>query len=184
MTNLSVIDQATDLLTLRPLITMDKLDIIRLSAEIGTEDYAKNMPEYCGVISDRPTTKAKLERIKEEENNFDFAVLEQAIEKCRVIRIDQVMESELTVAQVELKPVPAVNDVIIDIRQPDERDKKPLDLTNNEILPIPFYELISQLDQLSPDKSYLLYCQQGSMSQVHASHLKTMGYENVGVYKP
>lgn len=184
LTNLSVIDQATDILTLRPLVTMDKQDIIRLSAQIGTEDYAKNMPEYCGVISDRPTTCAKMSRVIEEEEKFDFTVLEDAIAQCRVIRIDQVMESQMTVADVEVKAVPAVEDIIIDIRHPDERERSPLALTNNDILPIPFFELMSKVEDLDRSASYLLYCQQGAMSQMHASHLKVLGYENVRVYKP
>jgi thiamine biosynthesis protein ThiI len=77
--NLSVITQATDMLVLRPLITMDKPDIIDYARKIGTEVFAKNIPEYCGVISQKPTTRAKLERIQREETRFDFAVLQQAI---------------------------------------------------------------------------------------------------------
>ena len=184
LTNLNVIDRVTETLVLRPLITMDKLDIIRLSAEIGTEDFAKNMPEYCGVISDRPTTRAKLDRIEEEEANFDAAVLQRAIDSRAIIKIDEVIESELTVAEVELVSVPGVEDVIVDIRHPDERDQTPLMLTNNEIRAIPFYELNSKLDQLEGPHRFLLYCQQGSMSQLHASHLKGLGHENLAVYLP
>ncbi|MEE2652362.1 MAG: tRNA uracil 4-sulfurtransferase ThiI, partial [Pseudomonadota bacterium] len=62
LTNLSVIDQVTDTLVLRPLITTDKLDIINTASRIGTEQFAANMPEYCGVISVKPTTRARPER--------------------------------------------------------------------------------------------------------------------------
>ena len=182
--NLVVVDSVTDTLVLRPLITMDKLDIIRLAAKIGTEDFAKNMPEYCGVISDKPTTCAKPERIAEEEEKFDFTVLDKAIEDRMIVKIDQVMSRIKTVAEVELVAVPAVNDIIIDIRHPDEREKNPLDLTNNQIETIAFYELMSKLDSLDTTKHYLLYCDQGTMSQLHASHLKGMGYERIGVYAP
>ena len=57
--NLSVIDAVTDTLVLRPLIAAHKQDIIDTAVRIGTAEYAKNMPEYCGVISVNPTTKAK-----------------------------------------------------------------------------------------------------------------------------
>ncbi len=89
-----------------------------------------------------------------------------------------------TLAEVELVNVPAVEDVIIDIRHPDEIEKSPLVLTNNEIKSIAFYELMSKLDQLDVDTQYLLYCEKGTMSQLHASHLKGMGYEKIGVYAP
>ncbi len=184
LANLSVIDEVTNMLTLRPLVTMDKLDIIRIAANIGTEEFAKNMPEYCGVISDRPTTRATLQRIEEEEAKFDFAVLDKAINEREILKIDQVMASQKTIANVDLVAVPDVNDVIIDIRHPDEQEKHPLELTNNRIEPIAFYELMSSLDKLDKAQSYLLYCEQGTMSQLHASHLKGMGYEQMAVYLP
>jgi thiamine biosynthesis protein ThiI len=172
------------MLVLRHLITMDKQDIIKLSAKIGTEDYAKTMPEYCGVISDRPTTAAKLGRVLQEEANFNFDVLNSAVSTCRIIKIDEVLESQMSVAEVEVVAVPGINDVVVDIRHPDECDKKPLMLTNNEIDKIPFFELMSCLEDLSRDKNYLLYCEHGSMSQLHARHLNTMGYSNIKVYQP
>lgn len=184
LTNLSVIDQASDMLTLRPLITMDKLDIIRLSAQIGTEDFAKNMPEYCGVISDRPTTNAKIDRILEEEGKFDFSVLDTALAEAMTIRIDEVLERQVTLAEVEVVSVPHVKDTVVDIRHPDEQEKQPLELTNNEVIHIPFYELSSRQDELNGEQQYLLYCAKGTMSQLHASQLKTLGFENIAVYQP
>ena len=184
LTNMCVIDSVIDTLVLRPLITMDKQDIISLSTQIGTEDFAKNMPEYCGVISDKPTTCAKKERILEEEAKFDFSILEKALYDRRTIKIDQVMDSVQTIADVELVSVPKVDDIIIDIRHQDEREKAPLMLTNNEIQNIPFYELMSKVEKLDLEKNYLLYCDKGTMSQLHASHLKGMGYEHIAVYTP
>lgn len=184
LTNLSVIDSVTDMLVLRPLITMDKLDIIRMSTQIGTEDFAKNMPEYCGVISDRPTTKARLDKVQEEETNFDFSVLDQAVAECRIIKIDDVLRTSKTVAQVEVVNMPASDDVVIDIRHSEQRERQPLELTNNQVLEIPFYELMSKLDTLSSEQRYCLYCEHGTMSQMHASHLKGMGYDNIRVFQP
>ena len=54
LTNLRLIDNVSDTLILRPLISHDKEHIIDLAREIGTEDFARTMPEYCGVISKRP----------------------------------------------------------------------------------------------------------------------------------
>lgn len=183
LTNLSVIDSVTDTLVLRPLVTMDKPEIIRISAEIGTEDFAKTMPEYCGVISDRPTTRAKPDKIAREEERFDFAVLDKAVEDQVWVSIDKVMDSVVTVEDVELVSTPSIDDVIIDIRHPDEAERKPLHLTNNEIMHIPFFELMSKTLELDLSKRYLLYCEKGTMSQLHASHLKGEGFNNVLVYR-
>ncbi len=184
LSNLAVIDQVTPMLVLRPLITMDKQDIIRQAAVIGTEEFARNMPEYCGVISDRPNTKTRLMRVEDEESRFDFAVLNQAIEQCEIIKIDRVMESRQTPTQVELVSIPGVNDVIVDIRHPNEIEKSPLFLTNNRVLQIPFYELPAQFAELPSGQRYLLYCEQGTMSQLHATHLNTQEQKPVAVYLP
>ncbi len=182
--NMSVIDAVTNTLVLRPLITMDKQDIIRLSGKIGTEDFAKNMPEYCGVISDRPTTCSSFERLQEEEAAFDFSILAAALKQRMTVKIDEVLTRVQSISQVDIVSVPHVEDIIIDIRHPEESLKSPLMLTNNQVRHIAFYELMSKVDELAPEHNYLLYCDKGTMSQLHASHLKSMGYAHVGVYAP
>ena len=93
--NLSVIDQVTERLVLRPLIATDKEDIVRLATSIGTEPFAANMPEYCGVISVNPTTRARLDRVLAQEANFDMEILDRAIANSRRTRIDRLAEEEL-----------------------------------------------------------------------------------------
>ncbi len=151
--NLSVIDAVTDTLVIRPLICMDKPDIIDLSRKIGTYDFAARMPEYCGVISVKPTTRAKPEKIKAEEENFDFSVLQQAIADRRIESIKNVLSSTEGVTQVELVQVPTADDLIIDIRPPAEEERKPLHLTNNSIFKIPFYLYFSTEGVISAVKA-------------------------------
>ncbi len=182
--NLTVIDSVTDTLVLRPLIAMDKPDIIDLAREIGVYDFAASMPEYCGVISVKPTTRAKPEKIAEEENNFNFDVLDEAIANTRIERIQNVLKSSEGITEVDLVQVPGANDLIIDIRHPQEEETAPLHLTNNQIEKIPFYQLTNKLDELPKDKTILLYCAKGTMSQLHAQQLKQNGLENVKVFKP
>src|SRR5690625_3678522 len=126
--NLSVIDRVTDALVLRPLITMDKGDIIDMSRRIGTETFAAEIPEYCGVISVRPTTSARLHMVEKAEAKFDFSVLEQALADRQVVGIQDLastVEAELS-APVESVVPPGT--VVIDIRHPDEVELKPLSL--------------------------------------------------------
>jgi hypothetical protein len=77
---------------LRPLIASHKQDIIDQANEIGTADFAKHMPEYCGVISVNPTTHAKRHRMEHEEKQFDMAVLERALERAKLVSIDRVID--------------------------------------------------------------------------------------------
>lgn len=184
LVNLNVIDRAIDMIVLRPLATMDKGEIIDLSRKIGTETFAASMPEYCGVISVNPTTRAKLHKVIEEEAKFDMAILDRAITDRRHQNIDDVMrdlDADLTVPVIaEL----TAGQIVIDIRHPDEEETKPLKLDGVEILKLPFYSLNKQFAALDNQIQYFLYCQKGVMSQLHAANLKGEGYHNVGVYRP
>lgn len=182
--NLAIIDAATDKLVVRPLITMDKQDIIDVTRQIGAYDFAKNMPEYCGVISDRPTTSAKKERVEEEESDFDFDVLERALERRQVISIDEIVEDVNVHAQVEALTKVGENQVVVDIRAPHEQEKKPLNMPGCEIESIPFFALGQAAESFSEDKEYLLYCDKGVMSQLHAQTLQERGFSNIRVYRP
>lgn len=182
--NLSVIDSATDTLVLRPLISSDKQDIIKIARDIGTEAFAAAMPEYCGVISVRPTTRAKMDRVVHEESKFDFAVLEKALEDAVFTNIDKIAEQDLSATGIEELSVPVQGAVVIDVRHPAEEERQPLKVPGVNVLTIPFYALHSQFSKLDQDKIYLLYCAKGVMSRLHAAHLLDRGYGNVKVYRP
>lgn len=184
LVNLSVIDRATDMLVLRPLITMSKGEIIQQAVEIGTEPFAAHMPEYCGVISVKPTTRAKLPRIEYEETKFNMGVLEQAIASARALNIDEVANDEVESAAVDVLVAPVTGSIVIDIRHPNEAECAPLRAGNVVIEKIPFYELQTRIAELDHSKTYLLYCDKGVMSKLHAAHLIEQGYTNVKVYRP
>ncbi|PIP80824.1 MAG: tRNA 4-thiouridine(8) synthase ThiI [Gammaproteobacteria bacterium CG22_combo_CG10-13_8_21_14_all_40_8] len=183
MTNLSVIDQISNMLVVRPLATTDKEDIIAMARQIGTEHFARTMPEYCGVISDRPTTAARMDKIEAEEARFNFDVLMDAIKKTEITTIDQVMDSVKSLDQIERVSTPSHTDVIIDIRHPEEEEKKPLFLTSNKIVKIPFFELNRKFPKLEQDQQYLLYCDHGVMSEMQAQELHEKGFPQVKVYR-
>jgi thiamine biosynthesis protein ThiI len=180
--NLSVIDRATDRLVLRPLIATDKEEIVRTATAIGTGEFAANMPEYCGVISVNPTTRARLGRVEAQEKNFDMTILDRAIAGARQTRIDRLADEELEAGQVEVLSVPLAGSTVIDIRHPDEADLAPLELPV-PVLRIPFYELHTKAADLAP-ATYMLYCGKGVMSRLHAGHLLSAGHLDVKVYAP
>ena len=185
LTNLNVIDRVTDTLILRPLVAYDKQDIIDIARKIGTEDFAKTIPEYCGVISKRPTVKAVLSKIEAEEDNFDFDILDKVVEETRVYDIRDInTESEEEIHAVDTVDELAKDAIVIDIRSPEEEDNKPLDIENIEVIHIPFYKLSNKFSELEQEKEYLLYCDQGVMSKLQALYLIGEGYKNVKVYRP
>lgn len=184
ITNLSVIDRVTPVLILRPLITMDKQDIIDKCREIGTEELAAAMPEYCGVISQKPTIHADLGRIEEEEKKFDFSILDKAVEDSRWTDIKEIGEAPKG-AEPEVEYVTSVGagEVVLDVRAPDEAEENPLRLEGAEIKELPFYKIATEFGNLDQSKTYLLYCRNGVMSRLQALILKERGFRNVKVIR-
>jgi tRNA uracil 4-sulfurtransferase len=181
--NLSMIDNVSDMLVMRPLVTMDKSDIIDKAKEIQTAEYAEHMPEYCGVISVKPTTKAKLDKIEYEESKFDFSLLTKAINTLKDECIDDLTLDEA--AEVEEFSFPVGDSVIVDIRLPDDRERKPLELSQkNTVLNIPFYDLSENHPLFDKNKMHCLFCDKGIMSRLHASLLFEKGFKNIAVYRP
>lgn len=85
-------DNSTDLVVLRPLIGMDKTEIIKIAYQIDT--YETSILPYedcCTVFTPRhPRTKPKLYFVEKAESGFDFEpLLQQAIENivCKKITL-------------------------------------------------------------------------------------------------
>ncbi|MWN89176.1 tRNA 4-thiouridine(8) synthase ThiI [Gilliamella sp. Pra-s65] len=184
LTNLRLIDNVSDTLILRPLITHDKETIINLARQIGTEDIAKTMPEFCGVISKKPTVKAVKEKIEAEELNFDFTILDRAVENAENIDIREIKkQTDTTITSVETVTMLNSDHVVIDIRSPEEQEDNPLILNDIEIKHIPFYKLATQFGDLEQSKQYLLYCERGVMSKLQALYLIDQGFKNVKIFR-
>ena len=185
LTNLRMIDNATDTLVLRPLISHDKETIINLARQIGTEDFARTMPEFCGVISKNPTVKAVKEKIEAEEEKFDFAILDDVVLNAQNMDIRVIaQQSEQQVTEVEMVSELSATDVVLDIRSPDEQEAHPLKIEGTEVRTLPFYKLSTQFGDLPAETTYLLYCDRGVMSRLQALYLAEQGYTNVKVYRP
>ncbi len=185
LTNLRMIDNVTDSLILRPLINWDKEDIINLARDIGTEDFAKTMPEYCGVISRKPTIKAEKEKLAAEEAKFNFDVLDKVVYDARIIDIRDIEKiSKEKAPEVELVDDIASGAVVLDIRSPEEEDGNPLEIDGADVMHIPFFKLSTKFGDLDQSKTYLLYCDRGVMSRLQALYLQENGFTNVKVYRP
>lgn len=87
---LNVTENVTSLPVLRPLIGMDKVEIIRISREIGTFDTSiLPYEDCCTVFTPRhPCTRPKLEEVREAESTLDIdALVEEALASWTRIRV-------------------------------------------------------------------------------------------------
>jgi thiamine biosynthesis protein ThiI len=179
--NLALIDQVTNKLILRPLATMNKPEIIDIANKIGTRRFAENMPEYCGVISKNPITHGSYKRMEEEAKRFDYTVLDKAVEDAQKIYVDEIIDDVASAAPVEVvHDLDSDKYVVIDIRAEEECIE-----TLCESIKIPFHKLKTEFKKLPQEKEYLLYCEKGIMSQLHAQYLRDAeDAKNVRVYRP
>lgn len=179
--NLSLIDSVSNMLILRPLAMMSKPDIIDIATKIGTNRFAEAMPEYCGVISKHPVTHGSYERMEKEARLFDYTVLEEAISNAKIKNIYEVLDDACDLGTLDVVSDLSSGDyVVIDVR-PNEQCIK----LSCETIKIPFHQLKKEFKKLPSDKTYLLYCDKGVLSQLHGQFLvDNEGFTNVKVYRP
>lgn len=87
---LVVTDSAVSMPVMRPLIAMDKTDIMDKAQEIGTFETSIQPYEDCCTVflPKHPTTKPKLERILESESKLDVeALVEAAVNAQEIVNI-------------------------------------------------------------------------------------------------
>ena len=179
--NLALIDQVSNKLILRPLSTMNKPEIMAIADDIGTRHFAESMPEYCGVISQNPIIHGSFKRMEKEAKRFDYEVLDKAVADAQYIYVDEVVQDINDLAAVEVvKDLSSEEYVVIDIRAEENCIETPC-----ESIKIPFHQLKTEFPKLAKDKKYLLYCEKGIMSQLHAQYLRDAKIdEDVKVYRP
>lgn len=76
--NLANISLVTPRLIFRPLIGLDKTEIIAVAREIRTLDISETVPEFCNIAVKKPKTSSHPDDIEALENLIDKDVVEQA----------------------------------------------------------------------------------------------------------
>jgi thiamine biosynthesis protein ThiI len=94
--SMQTINAVTTMPIIRPLVCMDKVEIIDLARAIGTYDTSILPYEDCCTIFDpkNPATKPKIERCEKYEARWDWqSMVQTCIDECEDIRV-QVQEEE------------------------------------------------------------------------------------------
>jgi thiamine biosynthesis protein ThiI len=73
--NLYVLDGASDLPVIRPVIGLDKVEIEGMARKIGTYDSSARKVEGCTVVPDKPSTGARLDQVLELEGELGLVDL-------------------------------------------------------------------------------------------------------------
>lgn len=100
--SMNAIARVVDMPVLRPLVCMDKLEIIDIAKKINTYDISCEPFEDCCTIftPKKPTTKPKVEKCEYYESKFDYEkLIAEAIEK--TTSVDLYFEDEKTSVEEE-----------------------------------------------------------------------------------
>ncbi|MCW1296473.1 MAG: tRNA 4-thiouridine(8) synthase ThiI [Candidatus Parvarchaeota archaeon] len=88
--NIAVIEEVTQIPILRPLIGMDKLEIIKIAKKIGTYEISVQPQEDCCTLftPKHPTAQARIEIVKELERRIKIKkLMKDAIDKAEIQEI-------------------------------------------------------------------------------------------------
>lgn len=181
LANLQLIDSVTEKLILRPLISLDKEQIIEQARKIGMADACASIPEYCSVISNKPTLEANLQQLLCEEETIHSSLFDSLVKHNDVEDIRKVVSAPSQIVTDADRQV----DMLIDIRHPSEIEQAGPISWFSSVISIPFYKLMQEYANLDQDLRYGLYCEQGMMSRFQCKLLNEQGFMNcVVVNKP
>ena len=155
----------------RPLIGLDKDEIVAEAERIGTYRFSLLVKEYCGAFAEHPKTHASLDEVEREEEKISGEILRKAVQSAKVIDLRSAAMPKLT-EKYEVDEIPQ-NAVILDLRPSSKYGRWHLKNSLN----IDFMELPLLLNKLDKNKTYVLVCDEGALSLEAARLMREKGFK-------
>jgi thiamine biosynthesis protein ThiI len=165
--NLAVAEEAATVPVLRPLIGMDKEEIIARSRRIGTHAASERVREHCHIATGRVETAARLRDVLTAELQVDERYLAEAVRGRTRVDLTSWSPGPAPDHVVERAPAGAV---VVDIRELDEG------VTHGAVR-LPFSRQAEWAPGLDPTRTYLFVCSGGTRSEMVAHELRNNGIE-------
>ncbi|HEX4216384.1 MAG TPA: THUMP domain-containing protein [Candidatus Dormibacteraeota bacterium] len=170
--SLVVCEQAGRLPVLRPLIGMDKIEIIALARRIGTHQASVTVQETCSIADGKVITWPRIEAVLETEELVGEEVTEawtrRQLEGRRVVDLaewEPPLDLGAPAPEVEAVPEGAL---IVDVREAYEGEPV-------GDLRLPYSVALERLEDLDADREYVLVCNNGLRSGALAGRLRERG---------
>jgi len=77
--NMNTIEEAVSIPIVRPLVGLDKVDIVRIAEKIGSFELSNLKIPGCVFVPDKPATRARLDEILREEERLEVAPLVEKV---------------------------------------------------------------------------------------------------------
>ena len=170
LTNLAVISEATRLPILRPLVGMNKDDIVQQAHAIGTGPLSAVVAEYCAIVPRRPATAAKTADVDAAEAGLAAATLADALAAREVLDLREVDADARVYPELEIAEVPD-GAIPLDLRSRPEYDT----WHAPDALHLEFSHALRAYASFAKDATYVLYCEYGLKSAHLAELMREAG---------
>lgn len=169
LANLGAIGACAELPILRPLVGMNKQDILERARAIGTYEASAGNAEFCALDGGRPVTGARAEALDRLEARLDSELLDRLVDEADVIARENFSTPRRDEASLDHVPDDAA---VIDLRdeQAHERWAWPGSIQ------LDFDRACRFAGALPKDRDYLLVCEFGLKSAWLAEAMRRAGY--------
>jgi len=169
--NLAAISPATGLPILRPLVGLNKDEIIDQARAIGTHDLSAKVGEYCAMVPSKPATSASLAQVESEEAGLDLSILERAVAERTVLDLRALDLDSLDRPETQTREIPA-DAIVLDLRSKAAFQG----WHYPDALFLDFANALRVYPELQKDKAYVLYCEFGLKSGHLAELMQREGF--------
>jgi tRNA uracil 4-sulfurtransferase len=176
LSNLVAIDHATNKLVLRPVIMMEKTEIMNIARRIGTFSMHEKIREYCSIVPKRPATATTIAQARRQEEHLDPNLLETALENTKTVEIN---DYDIDVDGLEHLICDDFSSEMLAIDCREQKDFEAWHYPN--ALRFDLMELQKNFKKLDKTKAYIVYCQYGVESTTIAEMMQDQGYEAYGL---
>jgi len=172
LVNLRAIEDVATLPVLRPLVGFDKLEIVDRARDIGTYELCARVREHCQLVPDRPVTATNAEAARLHEADVDLSVLAKAIDERESIEVMKLDAFDIVTPNLFVEDI-GPGSVVIDARTEAEYgDWHWPDAVHRDA-----DDLALGFRELDPERTYILYCAEGTTTAHVAERMQAAGYE-------
>lgn len=172
--NLMAIEHGVDMPIYRPLIGLDKDDIVNYARLIGTYEESMRNEEFCAIFSEKPRTEVSVEELEGEVKKLSPDLVRDILSTMVTIRVSAVPNVLGSLTQgfddVDIDHVPS-DSVVIDLRSREDYEAWHYPGAVN----ITLEDLPKVVESMGRDKTYVLYCSKGLSSKWGALKLRSLG---------
>lgn len=170
LVNLRTISAATGLPILRPLVGMNKDEIVRMADRIGTGPLSAVVDEYCALTTRNPATRTVQSVVEAEEARLDASLLERAVAEREVLDLRRLDPDDVGLPELETREVPP-DAVLLDVRS-----RAAYEAWHPEgAIHLDWGHALEAYPSFGKDQTYVVYCEFGLKSAHLAELMRTAG---------